>query len=56
VFVLLALGIFIGLRIWQRKSYQQKVQQYDARQVQQRATFGRSVADWTTEDGAVPHP
>jgi hypothetical protein len=44
----------VGLRIWQRKLCQQKVQQYDAHQVQQRAAFGHSVANRTTEDAAVP--
>ena len=33
--VLLTLGIFIGMRIWQSRWRQQKVQQYDERQLQQ---------------------
>ena len=53
--ILLALGIFIGMRTWQHRSRQQKVQQYDERQLQQRAAFGRSVADRATEDAAVQH-
>jgi hypothetical protein len=53
--VLLALGIFIGLRIWQSRWSQQKVQQYDERQIQQRATFGHSVADRATEETALRH-
>jgi uncharacterized membrane protein len=53
--VLLALGIFIGMRIWQSKWRQQKVQQYDERQLQQHATFGHSVADRATEETALQH-
>jgi membrane protein implicated in regulation of membrane protease activity len=53
--VLLALSIFIGLRTWQRKARQQKVQQYDERQLQQRTAFGHSVADRATEDAALQH-
>jgi len=53
--VLLALGIFIGMRIWQSSWRQQKVQQYDERQLQQQATFGHSVADRATEETALQH-
>jgi uncharacterized membrane protein len=53
--LLLALGVFIGLRAWQHRSRQQKVQQYDERQLQQRAAFGHSVADRATEDGTLQH-
>jgi hypothetical protein len=53
--ILLALGIWIGLRTWQRKARQQKVQQYDELQRQQRDAFGRSVADRATEDAALQH-
>jgi membrane protein implicated in regulation of membrane protease activity len=53
VLVLLALALFIGVRTWQRGWRQQKVQQYDERQLQQRAAFGRSVADRATEDAPV---
>jgi membrane protein implicated in regulation of membrane protease activity len=53
--VLLTLSILIGVRTWQRRSRQQKVQQYDERQLQQRAAFGHSVADRATEDGSVQH-
>ena len=53
--VLLALGIFIGMRILQSRWRQQKVQQYDERQLQQQATFGHSVADRATEDTALQH-
>jgi len=53
--ILLALGIFIGMRAWQHRSLQQKVQQYDERQLQQRAAFGHSVADRATEDAALQH-
>ena len=51
--VLLALGIFIGMRILQSRWRQQKVQQYDERQLQQQATFGHSVADRATEETAL---
>ena len=52
---LLFLGLitFIGLRIRQRRSRQQKVQYYGERQLQQHAVFGHSVADRATEDTAV---
>ena len=53
--VLLALGIFIGMRILQNRWLQQKVQQYDERQLQQQATFGHSVTDRATEDTALQH-
>ena len=53
--VLLTLGIFIGMRIWQSRWRQQKVQQYDERQLQQHATFGHSVADRATEETALRH-
>ena len=53
--VLLALGIFIGMRILQSRWRQQKVQQYDERQLQQQATFGHSVADRATEETALRH-
>ena len=53
--VLLTLSLLIGVRTWQRRSRQQKVQQYDERQLQQRAAFGRSVADRATEDGPLQH-
>ena len=53
--VLLVLGIFIGMRTWQSRWRQQKVQQYDERQLQQRATFGHSVADRATEETALQH-
>ena len=53
--VLLTLSILIGVRTWQRRARQQKVQQYDERQRQQRAAFGHSVADRATEDAAVQH-
>ena len=51
--LLLALSIFIGMRTWQHRSRQQKVQQYDERQLQQRAAFGHSVADRATEDASL---
>jgi hypothetical protein len=54
--VLLALGIFIGMRILQSRWRQQKVHQYDERQRQQQATFGHSVTDRATEDTALRHP
>ena len=53
--LLLTLSILIGVRTWQRRARQQKVQQYDERQRQQRAAFGHSVADRATEDAAVQH-
>jgi uncharacterized membrane protein len=53
--VLLALGIFIGMRTWQSRWRQQKVQQYDERQLRQHATFGHSVADRATEETALRH-
>jgi len=53
--VLLVLGILIGARTWQSRWRQQKVQQYDERQLQQHDTFGHSVADRATEDTALQH-
>src|SRR5262249_33283387 len=53
--VLLALGIFIGMRIWQSRLRQPKVQQYDERQLQQQTTFGHSVADRATEETTLRH-
>jgi hypothetical protein len=53
--VLLALGIFIGMRLWQSRWRQQKVQQYDEHQLQQQTTFGHSVADRATEATALRH-
>ena len=55
ILVLLALGIFIGMRTWQSRWRQQKVQQYDERQLQQHATFGHSVADRATEETTLQH-
>ena len=52
---LLVLGIFIGMRTWQSRWRQQKVQQYDERQLRQHATFGHSVADRATEETALQH-
>jgi len=52
---LLVLGIFIGMRTWQSRWRQQKVQQYDERQLQQHTTFGHSVADRATEETALQH-
>jgi len=52
---LLALGALVAIRVWQHRSRQQKVQHYDERQLQQRAAFGRSVADRATESAAIPH-
>ena len=43
--VIIAIGTLVGLRMKQRKSRQNKVQQYAERQLQQRAAFGRNVAD-----------
>jgi hypothetical protein len=51
--VLLALTLHMGLRTWQHRWCQQKVQQYDERQRQQRAAFGQSVADCAREDAAL---
>jgi hypothetical protein len=53
--VLLTLGIFIGVRTWHNRSRQQKVQQYDERQLQQHAAFGRSAADRAAENGSLQH-
>jgi uncharacterized membrane protein len=52
---ILVLGIFISMRTWQSRWRQQKVQQYDERQLQQQATFGHSVADRATEETALQH-
>jgi hypothetical protein len=52
---LLTLGIFIGMRTWHSRWRQQKVQQYDERQLQQQATFGHSVADRATQATALRH-
>ena len=52
---LLALCLIIGMRTWQSRWRQQKVQQYDERQLQQRATFGHSVADRATEETTLQH-
>jgi uncharacterized membrane protein len=52
---ILVLGIFIGMRTWQSRWRQQKVQQYDERQLQQHAAFGHSVADRATEETALQH-
>jgi membrane protein implicated in regulation of membrane protease activity len=43
--VIIALGTLIGVRMQQRQSRHKKVQQYAERQLQQRTTFGRNVAD-----------
>jgi protein-S-isoprenylcysteine O-methyltransferase Ste14 len=53
--VLLVVSLLMGMRIWQNRSRQQKVQQYDERQLQQHATFGHSVADRATEETALRH-
>lgn len=53
--VLLPLSMLLGMRTWQRRARQQKVQQYDERQLQQRNAFGRSVADRAREDTPVQH-
>jgi len=53
VLALLALGMILGMRAWQRRWHRQKVQQYDERQLQQRHVFGHSVADRATEDAAL---
>jgi hypothetical protein len=45
VLVIIALSTLIGVRMQQRKSRRKKVQQYAERQIQQRTTFGRNVAD-----------
>jgi uncharacterized membrane protein len=52
---LIVLGIFISMRTWQSRWRQQKVQQYDERQLHQHATFGHSVADRATEEMALQH-
>jgi len=55
ILLLLTLTIRMGLRAWQYRWCQQKVQQYDERQRQQRAAFGHSVADRASEDVALQH-
>jgi hypothetical protein len=55
VLVLFALALLIGMRTWQRRWRQQKVQQYDERQLQQRTAFGRSVADRAAEDASLQY-
>ena len=55
IFVLLALGIFVGMRTWHSRWRQQKVQQYDERQLQQQNTVGHSAADRATEATALRH-
>ena len=47
--VIIAVGTLIGVRMQQRKSRHKKVQQYAERQLQQRTTFGRNVADRATD-------
>lgn len=51
--LVLTLGVLIGIRAWQRQWRQQKVQQYDERQLQQRQAFGHSVADRAATDAAL---
>jgi uncharacterized membrane protein len=53
---LLALGIIIGVHTWQSRWRQQKVQQYDERQLQQQDTYGRSAADRAAAEAALQHP
>jgi membrane protein implicated in regulation of membrane protease activity len=53
VLALLTFGMILGMRTWQRRWHQQKVQQYDERQLQQRVTFGHSVADRATDNAAL---
>jgi len=55
VLVLLTLSILLATRTWRHRARQQKVQQYDERQLQQRTTFGRSVADRAREDALLQH-
>jgi hypothetical protein len=43
------LGIIIGMRTWQSRWRQQKVQQYDERRLQQHDTFGLGI-DTPRED------
>jgi uncharacterized membrane protein len=52
---LLALCIIIGVRTWQSRWRQQKVQQYEERQLQQQHTFGRSAADRAAAETALQH-
>jgi uncharacterized membrane protein len=53
ILILLVLSILIGVRTWQTRWRQQKVQQYDERQLQQRVAFGHSVADRATEERSL---
>jgi uncharacterized membrane protein len=55
ILALLVVGILIGVRTWQGRWRQQKVQQYDERQLQQQHTFGHSVADRAAEATAVQY-
>jgi membrane protein implicated in regulation of membrane protease activity len=43
--LIIAVSTLIVVRLQQRKSRHEKVQQYAERQLQQRTTFGRNVAD-----------
>ena len=52
---LLVLGIIIGMRTWQSRWRQQKVQQYDERQLQQHDTFAHSAAERATAEAALQH-
>ena len=52
---LLAFCIIIGVRTWQSRWRQQKVQQYEERQLQQQNTFGRSAADRASAETALQH-
>jgi hypothetical protein len=47
--IIIAVGTLLGVRMQQRKSRHKKVQQYAERQLQQRTTFGRNVADRATD-------
>jgi hypothetical protein len=53
ILIMLVLSILIGVRTWQTRWRQQKVQQYDERQFQQRAAFGHSVEDRATEERSL---
>jgi membrane protein implicated in regulation of membrane protease activity len=53
VLALLSLSVFIGVRSWQRRALQQKVQKYDERQLQQRTAFGHNVADRATHEATL---
>ena len=52
--LIIAMSVFVGVRLGQRNARHKKVQQYAERQLQQRATFGRNVADRAT-DATVQH-